>query len=240
MDVYSLATSKASAFSALDQNSENKRYYNGYDISFQSRLKGLNVFGGFSAGHTISVTCQTEDPNNLTYCDQSQFDIPMYTQFKLNGSYALPWKLQIAATLHSYNGDARNGTNDLTIPATSMVDPSLRVVWNMSRADFLAATAKAGYNNGAGATLTQSSINVQLMQPGGKLLGRQNQADIRLKRTFQIGRLSLEAQADAYNAFNSGVVLSRVQAYAVTNSTLDRPATILQGRLFRLGLQTRW
>ena len=78
------------------------------------------------------------------------------------------------------------------------------------------------------------------MQPGAKRLGRQNQADIRLKRTFQIGRLSLEAQADAYNAFNSGVVLSRVQNYAVTNSTLDRPATILQGRLIRFGIQTRW
>jgi hypothetical protein len=240
VDVYSLSAAKASAFSALDQNSENQRYYNGYDISFQSRLKGLNFFGGFSAGHTIAVTCQTEDPNNLTYCDQSQYDIPMYKQFKLNGSYVLPWKLQVAATWQSYNGDARNGTNDLTIPATSMVDPSLRVVWNMSRADFLAATAKAGYNNGAGATLTQSSINVQLMQPGAKQLDHYNQVDLRIKRTFQIGRLSLEGQADAYNAFNSGAVLSRVQAYATSNSTLDRPASILQGRLFRLGLQTRW
>ena len=116
-------------------------------------------------------------------------------------------------------------------------DPSLRVIWNVARADFLAATAKAGYNNGAGVPLTQSSVNVQLLEPGAKQLGRQNQADIRLKRTFQIGRLSLEGQADAYNAFNSGVVLSRVQTYG---SRLDVPATILQGRLFRLGLQARW
>ncbi|MFN7981468.1 MAG: carboxypeptidase regulatory-like domain-containing protein [Vicinamibacterales bacterium] len=238
VDVYNLNPAKASAFSLLDQNSsQNRRYYNGYDISFQSRMKGLNIFGGFSAGHTISKTCQTEDPNNMTYCDQSQYDIPMYTQFKLNGSYTLPWKLQAAMSFQSYNGDARNGSNDGAIPATSMVDPSLRVIWNMARADFLAATAAAGYNNGAGVTLTQSSVNVQLQAPGSKLLDRQNQADIRLKRTFQFGRVQLEAQADAYNAFNSGVVLSRVQTYG---TRLDVPATILQGRLFRFGIQTRW
>ncbi|MGE3956942.1 MAG: carboxypeptidase regulatory-like domain-containing protein, partial [Vicinamibacterales bacterium] len=237
VDVYNLNPAKATAFSALDQNSDNRRYYNGYDISFQSRMKGLNVFGGYSAGHTISITCQTEDPNNLNYCDQSQQDIPMYSQFKLNGSYTLPWNLQFAATFQSYNGDARNGTYDGSIPATSMVDPSLRVIWNMSRADFLAATARAGYNNGAGVPLTQSSVNVQLIAPGTKLLGRQNQADLRLKRVFQLGRLQLEAQADAYNAFNSGVVLSRVQTYG---ARLDVPATILQGRLFRFGIQARW
>lgn len=237
VDIYNLSPAKATALSLLDQNSDNKRYYNGYDISFQSRLKGLNIFGGYSAGHTIAVTCQTEDPNNLAYCDQSQYDTPMYTQFKLNGSYQLPWKVSVAATIQSYNGDARNGSYDGAIPATSMVDPSLRVVWNVARADFLAATAKAGYNNGAGVPLTQSSVNVQLAQPGQKLLGRQNQADIRVKRTFQIGRLSLEAQADAYNAFNSGVVLQRVQT---VGARLDVPSSILQGRLFRLGLQTRW
>jgi hypothetical protein len=238
VDVYNLSSAKATAVSLLDQNSsQNRRYYNGYDINFQSRLKGLNIFGGYSAGHTISVTCETQDPNNRTYCDQSQFDIPMYGQFKLNGSYTLPWALQVAATFQSYNGDARNGSYDGAIPATSMVDPSLRVTWNMSRADFLAATAKAGYNNGQGVALTQSSVNVQLIEPGKKQLDRQNQADIRVKRTFTFGRLQLEGQFDAYNAFNSGVVLSRVQTFG---TALDRPATILQGRLIRVGAQLRW
>jgi hypothetical protein len=238
VDVYNLNPAKATALSILDKNSsENRRYYNGYDINFQSRMKGLNIFGGFSAGHTIAVTCETQDPNNRTFCDQSQSDIPMYKQFKLNGSYTLPWQVQVAATFQSYNGDARNGSYDGAIPATSMVDPSLRVTWNLDRPTFLAATAKAGYNNGAGVPLTVSSVNVQLIEPGTKLLDRQNQADIRVKRTFTFGRLQLEGQFDAYNAFNSGVVLSRVQTFG---SALDRPATILQGRLIRLGLQARW
>jgi hypothetical protein len=118
-----------------------------------------------------------------------------------------------------------------------MVDPSLRVTWNVSRAAFLAATAKAGYNNGNGVALTQSSVNVPLVAPGTKFLDRQNQADLRLKRLFTFGRMQLEAQVDAYNAFNAGVILSRVQTFG---TALDRPASILQGRLIRLGAQLRW
>ena len=239
VDIYNLSPAKATASNVLDQNStSNKRIYSGYDLSFQSRMKGLNIFGGFSMGHTIMNTCQTEDPNNLAFCDQSDLGIPMYKQFKLNGSYTLPLKITVAASIQSYNGDARNGSYDnVFIPATSMVDPSLRVTWNVARADFLAATAKAGYNNGAGVALTQSSVNVQLVAPGTQLLPRQNQADIRLKRPFQIGRLQIEGQFDAYNAFNSGPILSEVQTFG---PNLFRPASILQGRLLRLGVQLKW
>ncbi len=113
VDIYNLNPAKATAFNVLDQNSDqNSRVYTGFDVSFQTRAKGLNLFGGFSAGHQITNTCQVEDPNFLNYCDQNQYDIPMYNQFKLNGSYNLPWKLQIAASVQSYNGDARNATVD--------------------------------------------------------------------------------------------------------------------------------
>jgi hypothetical protein len=224
--IYNLNPAKASASSLLDDNSSsNYRKYTGYDINFNGRRNKLTVFGGVSLGHTISNTCQVEDPNFLRFCDQSNEDIPMYTQVKLNGSYMFPWQLQVSGTFQSYPGDARNATVDGTIAA---VDPSLRVIWNVDRTTF---------RNLTGATLTQSSVNVQLIGPGTKFLDRQNQLDIRLKRLFRFRGATFEAQADAYNALNTGVVLTRVQTYG---TALDRPASILQGRLFRLGLQARW
>ncbi len=224
--VYNLNPARATAFDVLDQNSSrNRRVFTGVDVNFQSRAKGLNIFGGVTAGHTLTNTCEVEDPNFLLYCDMGQYDIPMYLQFKLNGSYALPYKVQVAASVQSYNGDARNASFDTTIAA---IDPSLRTIWNVDRATFLNLT---------GSTLTQSSVNVQLIEPGSKLLGRHNQVDVRFKRPFAFGRLSLEAQFDAYNALNSGVVLTAVQTYG---AALDRPASILQGRLIRLGLQAKW
>lgn len=226
VSIYNLNPAKATAQNSLDQNSDqNTRIYQGVDLSFQSRVKKLNVFGGVSAGHTVTNTCQVEDKNFLPFCDQNQYDIPYYTQFKLNGSYNLPWQFQASASVQSYNGDARNATVDGVIAAT---DPSLRVLWSVDRTTF---------KNLTGATLTQSSVNVQLVAPGSKLLKRHNQVDLRLKRPIQLGRLNLEAQFDAYNAFNSGVVLSQVQTYG---ANLDKPATILQARLIRLGLQAKW
>jgi hypothetical protein len=188
-------------------------------------MKGLTVFGGVSMGHQIANTCQVEDLNLTRFCDQSQLGIPMYTQVKLNGSYMLPWQLSVSGTFQSYPGDARNATMDGLIAAE---DPSLRVNWQVDRPTF---------NRLTGQTLTQSSITLPLNAPGTKLLDRQNQLDVRFKRLFHVRGLTLEAQADAYNALNTGVVLTKVQTFG---SALDRPASILQGRLVRFGMQARW
>src|SRR5205823_2670430 len=183
------------------------------------------VFGGVSLGHQISNTCQVEDLNLTRFCDQSQLNIPYYTQVKLNGSYTLPWQLSVSGTFQSYPGDARNATMDTLIAAE---DPSLRVNWSVDRTLFRALT---------GQNLTQSSIVLPLNPPGTKLLDRQNQLDIRFKRVFHLRGLTFEGQVDAYNALNTGVVLTKVQTYG---TALDRPASILQGRLMRFGMQARW
>jgi len=194
-------------------------------VNFNSRMKGLTVFGGVSLGHQVSNTCDVEDLNLTRFCDQSQLSIPYYTQVKLNGSYTLPWQLSVSGTFQSYPGDARNASMDTLIAAE---DPSLRVNWQVDRPTFLRLT---------GQPLTQSAITLPLNAPGTKFLERQNQLDIRLKRLFHVGGKTLEAQVDAYNALNTGVVLTRVQTFG---TALDRPASILQGRLIRFGMQAKW
>jgi len=231
--IYNLNPAKASALNLLDANSSsNYRKYSGVDVNFNSRFKGLTFFGGVSMGHQVANTCQVEDPNQLRFCDQSQYDIPYYTQLKLSGSYAMPWALQVSGTFQSYPGDARNSTVDGTTALNNGTilaeDPSLRTVWSVDRTTFRTLT---------GQTLTQSSVNVPLNAPGTKFLDRQNQLDVRLTRSFRFRGLNLQAQADAYNALNTGVVLSTVQTYG---SALDRPASILQGRLFRFGMQAKF
>src|SRR5262249_59980102 len=188
-------------------------------------MKGLTVFGGVSLGHQVSNTCEVEDPNLTLYCDQSQLSIPYYTQIKLNGSYMLPWQLSVSGTFQSYPGDARNASMDTLIAAE---DPSLRVNWQVDRPTFLRLT---------GVPLTQSSITLPLNAPGTKFLERQNQLDIRLKRLFRVHGFTFHAQADAYHALDTGVVLTRVQTF---RTALERSASILQWRLIRLVMQARW
>jgi hypothetical protein len=224
--IYNLNPAKASALNLLDANSAtNYRKYTGVDVNFNSRMKRLTLFGGVSMGHQVSNTCQVEDPNFLRFCDQAALGIPYYSQIKISGSYALPWALQVSGTFQSYPGDARNASMDGLIAAE---DPSLRVNWSVDRTIFKALT---------GQTLTQSSVTVPLNAPGTKLLQRQNQLDVRVTRTFKLHGVNLQAQADAYNALNTGVVLTAVQTFG---TALDRPASILQGRLFRFGMQAKF
>ena len=57
--IYNLNPAKATASNILDDNSPtNYRKYTGYDVNFNSRLKGLTMFGGVSFGHQVSNTCQ--------------------------------------------------------------------------------------------------------------------------------------------------------------------------------------
>ena len=65
-------------------------------------------------------------------------------------------------------------------------DPSLRVVWSVDRATFKTLT---------GQTLTQSSVNVPLNAPGTKFLDRQNQLDVRLKRSFKVRGVQLRRRS---------------------------------------------
>jgi len=228
--VYNLAAARLGVVDLVDQNSaKNSRVYGGYDVGFNARLGKLNTFGGVSTGRTIANTCEVEDPNQLRYCDQSQFDIPFQTQIKLAGSYMLPWALQISGSLQSYPGDARNSSVDTGNSGNiAAEDPSLRVNWTVNNTIVRAQT---------GQTLTQSQIIVPLIAPGSKFLKRQNQVDVRLKRQFGIKGRQIEAQFDVYNALNANPVLTQNQTYG---TALDRPASVLQGRLIRLGLQAKF
>jgi hypothetical protein len=46
-----------------------------------------------------------DDPNLLRYCDQTVFSMPFQKQYKLSGSYMLPFGLQTSGVLQSYPGN---------------------------------------------------------------------------------------------------------------------------------------
>jgi len=106
--VYNLNRSKQGLVDLLDTTATDRSKarvgYNGLEVSATARVRGLNVFGGWSADRLITVSCGSNDPNTFRYCDQSQYDIPFRHDFKFAGSYALPLEFQVGATLQSYAG----------------------------------------------------------------------------------------------------------------------------------------
>jgi hypothetical protein len=222
--IYNLNRAKQGQVQQIDRNSDlNRRWYNGFDFGFTARVKGANLYGGTSIGRQITVNCQVDDPNSLRFCDQRELDIPYLTQFKLAGTVPLAYGIQVSGSWQGYPGvptgtarqDAEYDAGINRIP-----DPSLNANYVVDR--FIIPT------------LTQSSVTVPLIVPGTKYLDRWNQIDLRFAKKFMFGRYRVQGQFDIFNLLNSSSVLSVVETYG---GSLDRPSSILQGRLFAIGAQ---
>jgi hypothetical protein len=210
--VYNLNRNRQGLVEIVDRNSDiNKRAYNGFEVSFTGRLRnGGMLLGGWSMERTVAVTCDTDDPNRLRFCDQtgatyqelgSTQDIPFRHEFKLAGAYPLPWGIQSSMSLLSYPGQGLG----ITWPVPANLFPGGRT----------------------------QAVNVPLIAPGTKFLNRWNQMDIAIKKAVRVGRVQLRPQVEIFNLLNSSVVLSENQTLG---PSLGRPTGTLQGRLVRAGM----
>ena len=208
LPVYNLAREKFGLVNELDTNStQNTRVYRGVDVSFNLRLRGGgSVFGGTSTGRTISGTCEVDDPNDLRFCDEGEYDIPFRTSFKLAASYPLPFDIQVGANFQTSPG----GERGIGYQVTRSIVP----------------------------TLTQTSVTVQLNEPGTLFNDRINQLDFTIGRNFRFGRTAqVRPELAVFNVLNANPVLN------VTNTfgpAFDRVNAILEPRLVRLGLTLRF
>jgi len=215
--VYNLAREKLGLVNELDRNStKNKKWNTGFDIDITARVGGGSVYGGVSLDRQIVVQCEVADPNyisatspGLRFCDQSAFGMPFQTMIKAAGTYPLPYGVEISGSLQNYPGG--------TSTARGVFDGVnwRQVEYNVTRSVL--------------PTLTQSSVTVQLAQPGTRYLPRWYIADVRLGRVFEVGEVRLRGQFDIYNVTNSNSILEMHETYG---PALDRVDRILPGRVF--------
>jgi hypothetical protein len=161
--------------------------------------------GGTSTGRTRSVTCDVEDPNNLRFCDQTQYDVPFQTQFKVAGTYALPYGIRLGASLQSQPGTERI----INYAVVRSILP----------------------------TLTQTSVNVRLNEPGSEYNDRLNQLDITLSKSFRNRGLDVRPELSVFNVLNANPVLVQINTYG---PSLGNVTTILSPRALRLGVNVKF
>jgi hypothetical protein len=222
--IYNLNVAKRGQVREIDKNSDtNRRWYNGFDIGVTARVGNGTVFGGTSIGRQKFVNCEVDDPNSLRFCDQRELDIPYLTQFKLAGSYALPFQIQISGTWQGYPGVPFGTARQDVLYTTTLnrvEDPSLNVNYIVDRSVV--------------PNLTAASVTVPLIAPGSSYLDRWNQVDVRLARKFAVRGVQAQGQFDIFNVLNTNTVLGEVETFG---TSLHRPTAILQGRLFAAGVQ---
>ncbi len=222
LTVYNLDPALRGLVNRLDQNSpNNKRWFNAFDLGFQSRVLGGTIFGGASWGQQILLTCDVEDPNyisttavGLRSCDQSAFGMPYLGQYKLSGNYPLPFGINVSGSVQSNSGGQTG---------TSGGEGSQNENYNISAATFRTLT---------GQTMTQTQVIVRLLQPGTAYTDRVTTVDIRLSKRVQIGRCRLEGRFDAFNALNANPVTGYTQTFGTSYKKIS---DILSGRVLAAG-----
>jgi outer membrane receptor protein involved in Fe transport len=198
--------------------------YNGIEAGFSARFgNGGTAFGGWSMERTVDVKCDsTWDPNTLRFCDQSDYGMPWRHEYKLAGAYPLPLGLQVSTALVSWAGIDRGGRYGEN-----------GVIWAVGRTTRYAADCVGPCTPGALVipSLTVTTLNLPLVQPGTLFNERWTQVDLGIRRSFKFGEKSLNADLQAFNAFNTAVIRTANNTFG---SSLGRPTATLDGRVVRL------
>jgi hypothetical protein len=87
--------------------------------------------------------------------------------------------------------------------------------------------------------LTSASVTVPLVAPGTEFLPRVRQLDLSIAKSFQVRRTRLQGQVDIFNLNNSNAV-AQVASTLYGTAAYGRPASVLQARMIRLGVQLKW
>ena len=209
--------------------------YQGFDINIDARFKrGAFLRGG------VAATGRTFDNCNLlaagadavstttvlgteTYADGSSTchrEYALRPDFKLLGSYTLPFDIQVSGTYQFSRGVQTGGAG-----------PSILANWTVTNA---VINPVLGHN-----WTGVASKSIGLMREGQDY-GKQNlsQLDLRASKRFRVGKYRLRGDFDLFNVFNSNwpYTVNTTFSNAATSQWL-RPTNVLQARFFKLGMQ---
>jgi hypothetical protein len=247
---YNVKNEFRTAVENVDASDSNiKRHYNGFELGYNVRLpRGVRIFGGFNLEKTLADTCSVgTDPNFQRFCNQWDSDIPWSKQFKLAGTYPLPWwGITASASLQSLMGYV---VGERAIPygvftfGTGFDIPNGRgTYWQVTPQTRYPTTpcslpCRPGELVMPG--LNVASLNILLSPPETEFMPRYNQLDLSLSKTFHVRGIRLMPKLDVFNALNSDR-WSAVTTWQYNSATYLQPSTIMQARLFRVGIESSW
>ena len=265
--VYDFANTTASrAVQEIDTNDPNlTQSYDAFEFNFSARLPGgARLFGGTATDRTVANTCAAAatNPNFLitiggvNYCDQANSGIPWRTQFKLAGTYPLPWWGVVVSGSYQGLPGYLLGTQALTAGGAgapnftniSGLGSSLTVTSSTRYAVCPGNSASQGcVVGGLIAPGALSTLTVPIVPPGIEQTPRLNQIDFSIGRRFKVAGFRFDPKIDIFNAFNSSAYYSvRTTTFTpssvanVSAGTYLYPGSLLQGRLLRIAVVANW
>jgi hypothetical protein len=88
-------------------------------------------------------------------------------------------------------------------------------------------------------TPENADLQIRLSPSQTEFHDRINQLDLRIAKTFEVGRLRLQAQLETFNLFNSDAIVT-YRSVNFGTASYFQPSVVLQGRIIGIGMQARW
>jgi hypothetical protein len=219
---------------------EQSEVFNGIDVTLGARFgQGGQFQGGVGTGRTVTDNCFVVDspstvvagtPGGATLTIPTQDARPGFchisrpwvaaTQVKFSVVYPLPWDLQTSAIYQNLPGFPITASY---IASNAEIKPSL-------------GRNLAACPSQTAATCNQTVI-VDLIPPNTLFDDRIQQLDLRVSRTFTMGKSKLRGNFDVYNTFNASTVLNENTRYTTQDNKWLNAIQIMGGRLFKFSAQ---
>jgi hypothetical protein len=212
---------------------ERRDVYESYNFESRWRIPhGGQISGGLSIERERIKNCTSpDDPNyggnGAALCDDFALDIPWRPQVKISGTKEIGYGINVSMsfqnnssptssrTMAATRGSTRYPTNcPSPCPAGEIIMPT------------------ASFPGQATLTYNLESNRVSSVE-------RIVQLDLKVARTFRFGRYQVLPTFEVFNLNNSDGIISYVSTNALSSSFLA-PNSIMQGRMYGLGVVARW
>jgi len=215
-DKFGLGRNDVTMDNALGHNQ--KRYWQGVNFSVDGRFSnGASLAGGFDIGQQTDDHCYTVDiPNQPAGITGSQLAggpfckiVTSYmnnADFRMRGSYPLPYDFNISAVYKNNPGVAVNGNANYRSGDVRFLDP-------------------------ARTSLSRAALNLPIYAPNSVFTARYTQLDVRFTRVFNFAGMRAATSIDLYNALNSSSTGASITTFG---SRFFQPSTILEARLLQV------
>jgi hypothetical protein len=223
---------------------DRRQQYEAMMAEFRWRMPwGGQLFGGGGIERERIRSCtQPDDPNYLSptptipqnttnytgraFCDDFAIDIPFKKGFKLSGTTPVKWGVDLSFSFQSNQSPISTRTMTVTrgvtrypancpspCPANQIIMPT--------------------------GVFGQGSLIYYLEPARATFVERINQLDLKVAKTFRVGRISVMPAFEVFNLNNSDAIISYVTTNALA-ATYLAPNSIMQGRMYGFGVTTRW
>jgi hypothetical protein len=228
--------------------------YQSYSGEFRARPgRGAVIFGGVSwerelanATSATAANCtigRLQNPNQLRFCDRANLptghEIPFSVNGRLNVTYPLPWQgINVSASYQ--NNDGGSQTVSYQFDRTTRYPDGVALKGPDGSA-FPACVSPCAPGGLVFVGLTPASATVNLFPTGSKGYRneRLNQLDLKVSKTFRVGRIRISPAFEAFNINNADTIISYSSQNYATTGYLS-PNSILQGRILGVGTSVKW